>query len=121
MDSRRIDAIAHAMWDEVVKRAGVMDSVSTKAAMYHVLKLRALARLSWLPSWWHLRETALVIMARQGWLVDDSERQGELKESVEWCKKAEKKLFGDNMAAQNSRGSQTKHDSVHESVGKADT
>lgn len=92
--SRRIDAIAHSMWDVVFAREAMMTEVTMKAALFAPLKLRALARLNWLPSWWFLREMAVTLMKQQGWLVDDSERQGEWREAVEWCKKAETKCFG---------------------------
>lgn len=119
--SRRIDAIAHAMWDVVFSKADMMNNVTMKAAMFPQLKLRALAKLNWLPSWWFLREMVLDVMARSAWLVDDSERQGEWKESVEWCKKVEMKLFGEAAAVQNPGGGQVKSDPVQESVGKVDT
>lgn len=92
--SRRIDAIAHSMWDLVFNREAVMTEVTMKAALFAPLKLRALARLNWLPSWWLLREMAVTLMKQQGWLVDDSERQAEWRDAVDWCKKAETKCFG---------------------------
>lgn len=109
------------MWDVVFVKADMMNNVTMKAAMFPQLKLRALAKLNWLPSWWFLREMALDVMARSGWLVDDNERQGEWKESVEWCKKVEMKLFGEAAVVQNPGGGQVKSDPVQELVGKMDT
>ncbi|KAF3037849.1 hypothetical protein E8E12_008649 [Didymella heteroderae] len=100
VDSRRIDRIAHGMWDIVFSREAMMTDVTMKAALFTPLKLRALARLNWLPSWWFLREMAITLMRQSGWLVDDSERQGEWTEAVEWCQKAETKCFGYGAAPQ---------------------
>jgi hypothetical protein len=99
ISSRRIDAIAHGMWDVVFQRDAMMTDITMKAALFTPLKLRALARLNWLPSWWFLRGMAVTLMRQQGWLVDDSERMGEWTEAVEWCKKAEIKCFGGGAGA----------------------
>jgi hypothetical protein len=92
--SRRVDAIAHGCWDVVFSKEALMTDITMKAAFYTPLKLRALARLNWLPSWWFLREMAVSLMKQQGWMIDDSERMGEWHEAVDWCKKAEMKCFG---------------------------
>ncbi|KAF1923167.1 uncharacterized protein M421DRAFT_426139 [Didymella exigua CBS 183.55] len=119
--SRRVDAIAHTMWEVVFSKADMMDNVTTKAALFNPLKLRALAKLNWLPSWWFLREMALGVMEHSGWLVDDSERQGEWKEVVHFCKKAELKTYGDNGAVQNEGGGLPKPEEIRESVQKVDS
>jgi hypothetical protein len=119
--SRRIDAIAHGMWDVVFSKADIMDNVTMKTALFTTLKLRALSKLNWLPSWWFLREMALGVMERLGWLVDDSEREKEWKEAVSWCAKAEKKLFGDSAATQNQGDSPPNPGLMQESVKKVDS
>jgi hypothetical protein len=92
------------MWDVVFQRDAMMTDITMKAALFTPLKLRALARLNWLPSWWFLRGMAVTLMRQQGWLVDDSERMGEWTEAVEWCKKAEIKCFGGGAGAATQGG-----------------
>jgi hypothetical protein len=83
--SRRIDNITHAMWQVVFANELMMQNVTKYSAMFSQLKLRALAKLNYLPSWWYLRDMACDIMKQQGWNVDDSEMQGVWLETVEWC------------------------------------
>ena len=106
--SRRIDAIAHGCWDVVFSKEALMADITMRAALYSPLKLRALARLNWLPSWWFLREMAISFMRQQGWLIDDSERQGEWTDAVDWCKKAETKCFGGGPGAGAGAGGATR-------------
>ena len=107
IDSKRIDDIAHSMWDVVFPQEAMMTDITMKAALFTPLKLRALARLNWLPSWWFLREMAVTLMRQQGWLVNDVERQREWEEAVDWCKKAEVKCFGGGNGAATQGGGLT--------------
>lgn len=105
--SQLINAIAHSMWDVVISQEEMMTEITMKAALFTPLKLRALARLNWLPSWWFLREMAVALMRQLGWLVDDGERQGQWTEAVNWCKKAEIKCFGGGTSAATQGGGLT--------------
>lgn len=116
--SQHIDAIAHSMWDVVFSQADMMNNVTMKAALFAPLKLRALAKLNWLPSWWFLREMAHEVMEHLGWLVEDGEREREWKEAVLWCRKAELKLFG---AAQDLGGGAAVAEEDQEEVQKVES
>ena len=86
VNSQRVDGITHAMWQVVFSYESMMQDVTTKAAMFSQLKLRALAKLNYLPSWWFIREMACMVMKHQGWQLDDREMQILWQETVEWCK-----------------------------------
>lgn len=92
VNSARIDSIAHAMWDVVFERESLMKEVTIKASMLPQIKLRALAKLNYLPSWWFLRDMACGIMARQKWLLDDSDMQTLWNSTLEWCRRVELKV-----------------------------
>lgn len=89
--SQHIDSIVHAMW-QVAFDNGDMPDITAKAAMFSRIKLRALARLNYLPSWWFLRTIACDLMKRQGWNLDDREMQGLWEETVLWCGRVEAKV-----------------------------
>lgn len=91
VNSQRVDSIAHAMWQVVFRYESMMQDVTTKAAMFSQLKLRALAKLNYLPSWWFIREMACVVMKNQGWHLDDSEMEILWQETVEWCKRMDRR------------------------------
>ena len=78
-----------------------MKEITAKASMLPQLKLRALARLNYLPSWWFMREMGCGVMVRQGWLTDDNEMQSLWKGTLEWCKRVETKvgMQGDSTTA----------------------
>ncbi|KZM26050.1 uncharacterized protein EKO05_0005851 [Ascochyta rabiei] len=92
MTSQHIDRFANAMWQVVFNHENTMRDVTARSAMFSTLKLRALARLNYLPSWWHLREMACIVMMRMKWIIDDSEMQGLWMETVEWCGRVETKM-----------------------------
>ncbi|XPS92313.1 hypothetical protein M3J09_001712 [Ascochyta lentis] len=119
VDSRRIDNIAHAMWQVVFNHENMMRDVTAKVAMFSTLKLRALARLNYLPSWWYLREMACTVMMRQGWVVDDREMQELWRETVEWCGRVEVKMgvHSDSAGASKHYGG----DVAQEVVGKVES
>jgi|SRR5690242_2170870 len=90
--SMRIDRVTHAMWDVAFENEHWMKEITTKAAMLPLIKLRGLAKLNYLPSWWVLREMARNLMVRQGWILDDSDMQTLWSNTIEWCKKIELKV-----------------------------
>lgn len=92
VDSQHIDAIGHAMWQVVFRNEPMMREATAKAAMFSQLKLRALARLNYLPTWWFLRDMACSIMTRSGWLLNDNDMQNHWKETLTWCNKVEIKM-----------------------------
>lgn len=107
VNSQRIDNVTHAMWQVVFNHEDMMKDITAKASMFSQLKLRTLARLNYLPSWWYLREMACSLMDRQGWLVDDRDMQSFWKETVEWCSRVEIKLGvqgGDKIGAPKGEG-----------------
>jgi hypothetical protein len=66
--------------------------------MFSPLKLAALAKLNFLPSWWFFRDligSELPTLIKRddgngeekvlGWLIDDKEMQNTWKETVRWC------------------------------------
>ena len=87
--SRWLDKMAYAMWDISFKQDIWMKDATAKGSMLPQLKLRALARLNYLPSWWYLRGVAREICEGRGLLIDDREMQAIFKEALEWCKKVE--------------------------------
>lgn len=96
-----------------------MQNVTAHAAMYSQLKLRALARLNYLPSWWYLRDMACGLTKRQGWNLDDSEMQGLWQETVEWCRRLCTKMGVQDesgIGAERNRGGE-----VQEGVGKVES
>ncbi len=77
-----------------------MKDVTIKASMLPQIKLRALAKLNYLPSWWVLREISLNVMMRQGWLIADDEMQMLWMNTLDWCRRVEEKvgMQGDHVA-----------------------
>lgn len=85
--SAHINETAHAMWQTAFATPGVLDQVCTYAAMFSILKLAALAKLNYLPSWWFLREAVCRIMINSQWNVDDAAMQTEWMSMVDWCRR----------------------------------
>lgn len=98
INSQRIDNIAHAMWQAAFNNSKMMNDVTAKASMFSQLKLRTLAKLNYLPSWWFIREMAYSVMQSQEFNVDDREMQVYWKETLEWCSRVETRMGvqGDN-------------------------
>ena len=111
--SQSIDNIAHAMWQVAFNNEKTMNDVTAKASMFSQLKLRTLAKLNYLPSWWFMREMACGVMQRQSFNMDDREMQTLWKETVEWCARVEVRLGvqGENAAVKPGTA-------VQEEVGK---
>ncbi|KAJ8118573.1 hypothetical protein OPT61_g476 [Boeremia exigua] len=109
VDSTRIDRITHAMWQVVFQHDIMMKDVTTKASMLPQMKLRALAKLNYLPSWWILREVACSLMLRQSWLVNDGEMETLWRDTIDWCKRVEAKvgMQGDKVPAPKREASET--------------
>lgn len=92
LTSKRIDTLTHAMWDVAFEQELLMKDFTMKAAMLPSSKLRALARLNYLPSWWFLRTKACEIIAEAKWPIDDTEMQTLWNETLNWAKKVENKF-----------------------------
>jgi hypothetical protein len=98
ISSYHIDAIAHAMWQVAFKHVGMLQHACQYSAMFSPLKLAALAKLNFLPSWWFFRDlivNELPTLIKRGdgngeekvvgWLIDDKEMQNTWKATVKWC------------------------------------
>ncbi|KAF2036504.1 hypothetical protein EK21DRAFT_105823 [Setomelanomma holmii] len=72
--SAHIDDITSKMWGLAIfqQDGKIMNEVTKYAAVLSEVKLRALARLNFLPSWWVLREQVVAGFQRTGKLVDDT-------------------------------------------------
>ena len=116
INSQRIDNIAHAMWQVAFNNENMMKDVTAKVAMFSQLKLRTLARLNYLPSWWYMREMACGVMQRQGWILNDSEMKTYWNETVEWCRRVEVKL-----GVQGEGAAMKQEFSGQEGVGKVES
>lgn len=98
--SRCLDKMAYAMWDIAFKKDVWMKDATSKGSMLPQLKLRALARLNYLPSWWYLRGVARELCEHRGLLIDDREMQKIWDDTLAWCKRVEARtgMQGDNAA-----------------------
>lgn len=94
INSRHIDAIAHSMWQIAFERGDVLQAACHYSAMFAQLKLSALAKLNFLPSWWFLREMVVKILGTpleqrgMGWNVDDAEMEAKWIEACHWARGA---------------------------------
>lgn len=75
------------MWQVAFNHGPLLARACQYSAMFSPLKLAALAKLNFLPSWWFFREGVMkglpeIIGER---MVDDGEMQREWKEAVCWC------------------------------------
>ncbi|CAE6995221.1 hypothetical protein PTTW11_00062 [Pyrenophora teres f. teres] len=59
LTSPHIDRIAHAMWDLAFRNGHVFHMACQYSAMFSPFKLRILAKINFLPSWWFLREIVI--------------------------------------------------------------
>ncbi|EUC36757.1 hypothetical protein COCCADRAFT_87310 [Bipolaris zeicola 26-R-13] len=85
LTSTRINDIAHAMWNVAFTHDDPLQRACQYAAMFSPLKLAALAKLNFLPSWWFFRDLALKGLQERGWEVDDAEMEETWEEAVRWC------------------------------------
>lgn len=92
--SIHIDNIAHTMWQIAFKHVVLLERACQYSAMYAPLKLAALAKLNFLPSWWFFRDLVIgglpglvggVGGKEEGVVIDDREMQGAWNEAVKWC------------------------------------
>ncbi|CBY00433.1 hypothetical protein IAQ61_011360 [Plenodomus lingam] len=84
--SSHITEIAHRMWQLAFENPGVLDQVCSYAAAMSHIQLATLAKLGYLPSWWYLRESVVVHMTRQQWIVDDTTMRSEWLTVLGWCR-----------------------------------
>ncbi|CAN9080453.1 unnamed protein product [Alternaria alternata] len=82
--SSNIDAIAHTMWQVAFNHGPLLARACQYSAMFSPLKLAALAKLNFLPSWWFFREGVMKGLPEMVGerIVDDGEMQREWKEAV---------------------------------------
>ncbi|EUC49169.1 hypothetical protein COCMIDRAFT_85340 [Bipolaris oryzae ATCC 44560] len=85
LTSKRIDEITHAMWNEALSHGDLLQRACQYGAMYSSLRLAALAKLNFLPSWWFYRDLAIKELKERGWEVDDRDMEGTWEEAVQWC------------------------------------
>ncbi|KAI4942776.1 hypothetical protein J4E91_009695 [Alternaria rosae] len=100
--STHVDNIAHTMWQIAFKHGIMLQRACQYSAMYAPLKLAALAKLNFLPSWWFFRDLVVgglpglvgVVDGKggekgegkgEGAVVDDREMQCVWDEAVKWC------------------------------------
>ncbi|KAI0587070.1 hypothetical protein A1F96_04704 [Pyrenophora tritici-repentis] len=107
LTSPDIDRIAHSMWDVAFKNRHLFHYACQYSAMFTPLKLRILAKINFLPSWWFLREAVIngvrglrVAKVKVGgeeegvktWRVDDSEMSKVWGQARRFCEDVEVKL-----------------------------
>lgn len=95
--SKRLDAVAHAMWQVAYRHENMLKTACQYSAMFSHLKLQMLAKLNFLPSWWFLRETATSVMNGYRWNVDDEEMMTLWNTTREWCITMRKVSMGNAM------------------------
>lgn len=83
-----LDRIAYVMWSSAFPQHPVFQLASQYSALMSHVKLRALAKMSFLPTWWVMREEAKLGLTAHGILIDDSRMDAAWNESFEWCRKA---------------------------------
>ncbi|USP81693.1 hypothetical protein yc1106_08967 [Curvularia clavata] len=87
--SDHINAVAHAMWQVAFRHGAMLQRASQYGCMFSPLKLAALARLNYLPSWWYLRSLAVTDFRNpeKSWWVDDRKEEEVWEETLRWCLK----------------------------------
>ena len=96
--STHIDNIAHTMWQIAFKHVVMLQRACQYSAMVSPLKLAALAKLNFLPSWWFFRDLVVGGLPELikgvdgkgeekvcGVVIDDREMQGAWNEAIKWC------------------------------------
>jgi hypothetical protein len=103
--STEIDNITHAMWQVAFKQGGLLQRACQYSALFSHLKLSALAKLNFLPSWWLLREMLVrELTASGGWPVDDEEMENVWKKTCTWAVNANKTRISMRAWGSESRG-----------------
>ncbi|KAI8935166.1 hypothetical protein NX059_007759 [Plenodomus lindquistii] len=82
----QINDITHAMWQSAFATPGCMDQVATYAAMMSTIKLAALAKMNYLPTWWFIREMTVRLLGAMKCSVDDGVMMREWAEKLEWVR-----------------------------------
>jgi hypothetical protein len=73
------------------------------AAQYSPLKLRVLARLTIIPSWWWIREQIVTVLRKSGkWVVEDSLTDVKVKNAVDFQILYEQVTHGTNPFKKNA-------------------
>ena len=96
ISSAHIDTIAHAMWQVAFNHGRLLQRACQYSALFAPLKLAALARLNFLPSWWFCREMLVKeLVSREeqdekGWKVDDAEMEAQWRKTCKWTVMANK-------------------------------
>ncbi|KAJ5062696.1 hypothetical protein J3E74DRAFT_404328 [Bipolaris maydis] len=85
LTSKHINDIAHAMWNVAFTHGDLLQRACQYGAMFSPLKLAALAKLNFLPSWWFFRDLAVKGLKHMGWNVVDNEMEETWEEALEWC------------------------------------
>jgi hypothetical protein len=92
LTSAYIDAITYALWLIAVNsgdgRGDILTAVQKYVILFDEVKLRALARLDLLPTWWFFRERVLDKLVNGGWTVDDGVMNKVLRPAWKECLKA---------------------------------
>lgn len=85
--STHIDNIAYAMWNTAFQHGALLDRACQYGSMFSPLKLAALARLNFLPSWWFFRSFAVGYLQNMGidWIVDDADMIITWESAVRGC------------------------------------
>ncbi|KNG44769.1 hypothetical protein TW65_08295 [Stemphylium lycopersici] len=87
--SSHIDAIAHTIWQVAFSHGDLLQRACQYGSLFSPLKLAALAKLNFLPSWWFFRDLAVRYLKEKGgrerWVVDDGDMEGVWGEAVRWC------------------------------------
>ncbi|KAI4955043.1 hypothetical protein J4E86_006355 [Alternaria arbusti] len=99
--STHIDNIAHTMWQIAFKHVVMLQRACQYSAMFSPVKLAALAKLNFLPSWWFFRDLVVGGLpglvkgvdgmgggkgdGKGGVVIDDREMMGAWDEAVRWC------------------------------------
>lgn len=88
--STHVNNIAHAMWQVAFRHGVLLQRACQYAALLSPLKLAALAKLNYLPSWWFFRCMALkdIPGLGQGWILDDREMDEVWRANLKWCAQA---------------------------------
>lgn len=77
------------MWQIAFNHGGLLQRACQYGSLFSPLKLAALAKLNYLPSWWFFRDLAARYLkevgVREGWGVDDGDMEGVWEEAVGWC------------------------------------
>jgi hypothetical protein len=83
--SAGIDKFSYALWNECLNSTNghLLNAAATYSAMFNEHKLRALAILNYLPSWWFLREKFKQWLRKADVNIDDSTMEEVFKTAID--------------------------------------